>query len=126
MESTTSTTGAGFGGWVAWSGLATDQEPWRLDADAGILYGWFPQGQQNIRVDYTAGYATCPPPIQEAVVRVMQIMWQTINRNSNVRMSKMGPFQQNFTDTIPLAIQDPQVTKLLGPYVSYSNLNAVY
>jgi hypothetical protein len=101
------------------------RERMRLDADAGILYGHFPQGMSNLRIDYTAGYTVIPNDVQEAVVRVAQIAWQTMLRNTSLTSERMGPYAKTFSTVIPSAIDDPMVRGWLAPYVSHSNLIAV-
>lgn len=41
---------------------------WRLDKNRGVIFGVFPQGQQNIRCDWTSGFASVPDAVQEATV----------------------------------------------------------
>ncbi len=105
-------------------GDAPSGEHTRLDAEAGILYGRFPAGESNLRVDYTAGYAAVPEPVQEAVVRFAQLAWQAANRNPNLYQERLGPYSATYTLDLP-ATMDVQVRAWLGPFVSHSNLIAV-
>ena len=106
----------GFGCWDVCG------ERWRLDAEAGIIYGRFPRGESNVRIDYTAGYATVPAPVQEAVVRLAQIAWLSASRDPNLTSEKLGPYGATYATTVPGAITDAQVRGWLAPFVSHSNL----
>ena len=66
------------------------QSGWRLDPETGELYGRFPRGQMNIRVDYTAGYAQIPAAVQEATVQTTLWLWHTNNMNLAMESERLG------------------------------------
>lgn len=74
----------GFGG-----GLSS-RYGWRLDDAAGQIHGRFPRGTRNLRIDYTAGYATIPQDIQEACVSLVQHRYQTSQVNSALKSAQLG------------------------------------
>jgi hypothetical protein len=92
---------------------------WRLDADTGELYGVFPRGQQNIRIDYTAGYATVPQPVQEACVQLVQWLYQQGQTNSAVKSAKLGNTSVENSEKRYLP---PGVMQLLNPYVAHDRI----
>lgn len=54
---------------------------WRLEEDAGILTGRFPRGKNNVRVDYTAGYAVIPDDLGEACVQLVLDYYNAAQRD---------------------------------------------
>ena len=108
-----------------WVDEPTGDFEYRLDAEAGLVFGRFPAGESNLRVDYTAGYASVPEPVQEAVIRLAQLAWQAANTNGTVTAEKLGPFSTTYSLDVPGTMTDPQVRGWLAPFVSHSNLIAV-
>ncbi len=92
---------------------------WRLDADTGILIGTFPQGQQNIRIDYTAGFATIPADVQEACVAYVQDLYQSELLNNNVKSESLGPYSYTLNDAAKVAMSS-RITGILDRYKDYS------
>jgi len=86
---------------------------WRLDDELGVLYGVLPRGSLNIRIDYTAGYATIPQDVQEACVQIILAMYQQGLVNQAVKSERIGEYDYTLKDGgIPrsaLALLDPFV-----------------
>ena len=89
------------------------QSGWRLDSETGELYGRFPRGQLNIRVDYTAGYATVPDQVQEAVVQTMIWLYRTENLNFSVESQRLGDASTTFRQHLDLPAS---IKRLLAPF----------
>lgn len=95
----------GWGGNWAGDGNGGDAGPWtgntygwRLDAESGEVYGHFPRGQQNIRVDYSAGYATIPPSVQQATCDLVEWQYQQSLINRTFEAAKLGNSSVKFAD----------------------------
>jgi hypothetical protein len=92
---------------------------WRLDAAAGIIRGYFPKGTLNIRVDYTAGFATIPEPIQQACLMVSQDIAQSDLQNAVLKSEKLGPFEKVYNDSVKQITRSPKVMALISPYIAW-------
>lgn len=68
----------------------------RIEAGPGIIWGWFPQGRQNIRVDYTAGFATIPDVVQECCCLLAQQLSQMEKANRTLASETLGPFSVTY------------------------------
>lgn len=91
---------------------------WRLSAKSGILSGEWPQGDQNIRIDYTAGFDPIPQDVQEACVQYVQDLYEGGLINSNVKSATLGPFSYTMADKVqPFT---GTITTLLGRYRDYA------
>jgi hypothetical protein len=95
---------------------------WRQDEETGQLFGWFPRGTMNIRVDYTAGYATIPEPIQQACVFLAADMYAADKRDGSLRSASLGPYKWEVMDTTKLLTNNPKVKALIYPYSDPSKL----
>lgn len=89
------------------------QTGWRLDAETGEMYGRFPRGQMNIRVDYTAGHATIPDQVQEAVVLMAIYLSQSENVNLLAQATRLGAASIEFRRFVDMP---SQIKRLLDPY----------
>lgn len=114
------------GGWGPWTGCDISSEAWRLDQEAGIVTGYFPQGTSNIRVDYTAGFVTIPEDIQQQVLRLCAMQYESDRRDSAVLNQKIGPYSVTFSEKVIGMIQNTDVGKSLEPYRDYAKQNGVY
>ncbi len=100
-------------------GWVTNEPGWRLDETSGELSGLFPAGQQNIRVDYNAGYSAIPDDVQEACVELVQDLYQTQPINSNLSSAKIGPFSYSI-DQANTPELSPTIRALLSTYIDHS------
>lgn len=66
---------------------------WRLDDKAGTLYGRFPRGHLNVRVDYTAGFAVIPDDLQEACVQMTLDLYNSGLVNQTMKSGGLGPYR---------------------------------
>lgn len=94
--------------------------PWRLDAGSGILWGTFPHGLNNIRVDYTAGYATIPEDIQQATVLLVQHLYQLDKVQAGVQSVSIGPYSRTFAPAAATAAMPSSVASMIARYVDHS------
>ena len=97
------------------------QEPWRLDDAAGMLYGMFPPGHLNIRVDYTAGWATIPEDIQAACVQHAADMYQASLNDPNVKSISIGPFSKTLAEGGGVAMGS-FVRGKIAPYIAHDRV----
>lgn len=63
---------------------------WRLDNETGEIHSRLPRGRLNIRIDYTAGFATIPAAVQQACVDLAQWMYQVGSRDLSAKTLKLG------------------------------------
>lgn len=111
--------GGYYGDWSgAWPGTASG---WRLDPDTGEVFGRFPRGQKNIRVDYQAGFATVPDDVQEAVVQLCQFLYQQGQTNGAMNSVRLGDAAVVFNNR---HIWPSVVTLALSPYRAYDKVIA--
>lgn len=75
---------------------------WRCDQDKGALYLVLPRGPLQVRVDYTAGYATIPNPIQEACAQYASYLYQQAKSSQVIRSQTLGPFSTTFVGSQPM------------------------
>lgn len=108
-------TGGGGDG-DSWPG---NYNSWRMEQDRGLLWGRFPRGNQNIRIDYTAGYAVIPHAVQEACIRMCQTLYQADAADDNIKAEKIGDYAVTFNawENLP-----SKVRALLSRYVIHSNV----
>ena len=95
---------------------------WRLDDETGELYGRFPRGQLNIRIDYRAGFATVPQPVQEACVQLVQDLYQAGLVNNSLKKATLGSSSVELKDSTATTQMSSKVQLLLAPYVDYSRV----
>lgn len=95
---------------------------WRLDAPKGIVWGCLPSCKQGIRVDYTAGYAVIPQDIQQACLRVCDLIYENDRRDSAVGSERIGPYSQEFIKNPQGVMRDGTVQSLIGRYKDWSKL----
>jgi hypothetical protein len=95
---------------------------WRLDEETGELFGRFPRGQLNIRIDYRAGFASIPQPVQEACVQLAQDLYQAGLVNSTLKKSTLGASSVELNVTTSAAQMSSKVQLLLAPYRDYAKV----
>ncbi len=88
---------------------------WRLDSDSGQLWGSFPEGRLNIRVDYSAGEDAVPDDVQQGCVRLVALMYEYDKRNTAVKEYRIGPYTEKFVEQAYSLIYHPSVWDLIGP-----------
>lgn len=93
---------------------------WRLDDETGELYGRFPRGQLNIRIDYTAGFASIPPAVQEACVQLVLDLYNAGLVNSTLKKATLGNGSFEVQSQTSTAVLSGKVSLLLAPYVDFS------
>lgn len=87
------------GGWLALDG-------WTANLRAGIVYGPFPAGRQNIRVTYTTGFAEIPEAVKLAATMVAVDKWAIASQRAPGLDDQVDPVY-----LAPKAVRD-----LLAPY----------
>ena len=113
-----------FLGWPFAADLADELTAtgWRLDDETGELYGRFPRGQLNIRIDYQAGYASIPQAVQEACVQFVQDLYQAGLVNSTLKKATLGSSSVEVNTTSGAGQMSPKVQMLLAPYTDYAKV----
>jgi len=94
---------------------------WRLNDQAGVLLGYFPEGQRNIRVDYAAGWAEVPEDVQAACVQHCVDLYLSEQRDSSLRREGIGGFSQYEVSRL-IAGMSHKVRGMLGRYVDHSKV----
>ena len=102
----------------------------RIDSDLGEIrptpdcdctYSWFLAGYRNIKVTYTAGYATVPADVQEATAQEVAYLFANASTAANVDSWKLGDAAVAYnTTTAATQLLAPVVRQLLGPYRNVS------
>ena len=69
------------------------------DRNAGLLYaaGGFPSGQE-VFVDYTAGYTSIPPALEDACIRLVIYRYQQAQKDSAVTQERLGDYSYNIKE----------------------------
>ncbi|MDB5356540.1 MAG: hypothetical protein JWN24_2993 [Phycisphaerales bacterium] len=93
---------------------------WRLDDETGELFGRFPRGQLNLRIDYRAGFATIPQPVQEACVQLVQDLYQAGLVNNTLKKATLGASSVELKSSTVATQLSPKVQLLLSPYRDYA------
>ncbi len=87
-----------------------------LDDEAGILVRpYWPRGWRNIRVQYTAGYATVPEDVQEACSIMVAGSYMQTKRDPMTSLQKTADYFYNATQAYRTPFPD-NVRRLLLPY----------
>ena len=63
----------------------------QVDVDSGRLAraaGW-PQGSQNIFIDYTAGYTTVPPELEQTCIELVKRLYDQIEQDANLKSESL-------------------------------------
>ena len=95
---------------------------WRLDDETGELFARFPRGQLNVRIDYTAGFATIPQPVQEACVQLVQDLYNAGLVNNTLKKATLGTGSFELKDEKKTVSLSGKVSLLLAPYVDHSKM----
>jgi hypothetical protein len=109
--------------WTSPWGYVGDGPGWRLDAGPGKLIGAWPQGLQNIRIDYRAGFEIIPAPIQEACVQHVQDLYQAGLVNGNLKSATIGPYKYELDNTARKVSLSNKVLGLIGPYIDFGKMH---
>ena len=95
---------------------------WRLDEETGELYGHFPRGTLNLRIDYRAGFSAVPQAVQEACTQLTQDLYQASLVNSTLKKATLGPSSVELKDNNGPTQFSPKVQLLLTPYRDYAKV----
>lgn len=93
---------------------------WRLDDETGELFGRFPRGQLNLRIDYIAGFATIPQPVQEACVQLALDLYNAGLINTTLKKATLGGSSFEVASQTTAATLSGKVQMLLAGYVDHS------
>jgi hypothetical protein len=85
----------------------------RVDADAGFVFGEFPAGDGNLRVEYSAGYSTVPEAVQQACALLVAQWYSEGKHDAARRFDGLGDAQ--YSRFTPEGFPEP-VRRLLAPW----------
>jgi hypothetical protein len=85
----------------------------RIDADAGFVFGEFPIGERNIRVEYSAGFSVVPEPIQQACAMLVAQWYSEGKHDASRRFDGLGDAQ--YSRFTPSGLPE-HVRRLLAPW----------
>jgi hypothetical protein len=73
---------------------APDQamEDYLADLDTGVVYGRQLTGYRSVLIDYTAGYATTPDDIEQAVLMIAASLFHGRKRDPNLASESLGGY----------------------------------
>lgn len=95
---------------------------WRLDDETGEIYGRFPRGQLNVRIDYVAGFATIPQAVQEACVQLVSDLYNAGLVNNTLKKATLGQGSFELRNENQTASLSAKVSLLLAPFVDYGRV----
>lgn len=95
---------------------------WRLDDETGELFARLPRGRLNVRIDYTAGFATVPQAVQEACVQLVLDLYNAGLVNNTLKKATLGSGSFELKEQSTTAVLSGKVSLLLAPYVDYSRV----
>lgn len=114
------------GGWPldTWADASWSASPgaWRLDAETGELFGYWPRGQLNIRVDYTAGFASVPEAVQEACVQLAADLYGQSQLNGAVDNARLGSAAYTLNTSARALTRGPKIYSLIAPYIAHDRI----
>ena len=87
----------------------------RIDADAGFVIGRFPTGDGNLRVEYSAGFATVPEAVQQACAMLVAQWYSEGKHDAARRFDGLGDMQYS---RFPPEGLPEAVRRLLAPWRS--------
>jgi hypothetical protein len=105
-----------------YSSWSTSAAAWRLDADTGMIFGRFPQGRMNVRVDYRAGYDAVPEPVQQACVDLAADVLGLQQINGSFAAVRVGPYSAELATPARQLLRSPKFTTPLAYYVDHSKV----
>jgi len=81
-----------------------DEDDYVVFSDHLYIPGGFCEGHGNIRITYYAGYDTIPDDLEEACLKLVQLVYE---KNTNVQSEKLGPYSVTYIDTkdIPVDVK---------------------
>jgi hypothetical protein len=85
----------------------------RLDAEAGFVFGDFPVGEGNIRVEYSAGFDIVPEAVQQACAMLVAQWYSEGKHDAARRFDGLGDAQ--YSRFTPSGLPD-HVRRLLAPW----------
>lgn len=98
--------------------FAGDLEAWELtDSLSGWLRGDFPRGNRNVLVDYTAGFATVPEPIQMAASLLVGDLQKAAELAGGIAGEHLGEYSYYTPAGNSPAIMSNRVRTLINPYI---------
>ena len=116
------------GGWPCdgWADADWAASPgaWRLDAQTGELFGYWPRGQLNIRVDYSAGFAVVPEAVQEACVQLAADLYGQSQLNGAVQSARLGSASYSLNTSALALTRGRKIYGLIAPYIAHDRVIA--
>jgi len=95
---------------------------WRLDDETGEIFGRFPRGQLNVRIEYSAGFAAIPQAVQEACVQLVLDLYNAGLVNNTLKKATLGAGSFELKSETQTAALSGKVSLLLAPYVDFSKM----
>ncbi len=94
---------------------------YRINATTGTLYGYFPLGLYNVRVDYTGGYSTIPEDLQQAACAYVAALFRISSVDRTLQSEKIGDYSYTtathiLSGTVDLSSLSPDAAMYLAPY----------
>ena len=75
-----------------------------------------------MRIDYSAGFATVPQPIQEATVQLVQDLYQASLVNNTLQKATFGASSIGLKSDTSTSQVSGKVQALTAPYIDHSKL----
>ena len=101
-----------LGRWAALKIYNQELSDVELCASTGELRGWFPAGCQNVRIDYTAGFASIPEDVQHACAELVARWLDVSRRDRGLSGERLGDYQYwSAREGLPATVK-----ALLSPY----------
>ena len=91
----------------------TSFDNYQIDLDAGVIYGDQLRLYRSILVDYTAGYATIPSDVENAVISVASRLYRNRTRDPGIQSESLGGYSYSLRSTADL---DAEEKSMLSAY----------
>ncbi|HXS24484.1 MAG TPA: hypothetical protein VN719_09655 [Gemmatimonadales bacterium] len=105
----------------------TDNDGWTFDPATGELRrgnghvnqrfeAWFPDGLQNVQVNYTAGAPSVPAPVLYATVLTVKHLADSLKMTGLLKSEDIGDYSYEMADAGDIGLP-PLARVLLAPYI---------
>jgi hypothetical protein len=107
-----------------WADADASPGAWRLDSQTGELFGHWPRGQLNIRIDYSAGFAVVPEAIQEACVQLAADLYGQSQLNGAIQNARVGSAAYSLNTSARALTRSPKIFGLIASYIAHDRVIA--
>jgi uncharacterized membrane protein len=92
---------------------------YRTSTSTGVVWGYFPCGEQNIQATYTAGYSTIPDDLATAAAALTAALFRRSDHDTSLKSERIGDYSYTLGDVMEGARVEelsPDAATLLQKY----------